>query len=204
MKNETGQDETELIRRFQHGDEEAFHSLLAPCEAVLRARIERRIANILRRRLSVSDVLQETRLTAFQRRRELEDRGPGSFRKWLFGIVDNEMSRGIKRHAGTAKRTVEREVSKNLRIDTSMYPGKETSPSQAAIGSEMANLAKQAMAELPEDYATVLRLVRTEHLNLREAAERMDRSHAAARQLYVRALLAFTRAFQKLGGGVDD
>ena len=203
MTTEGIQNESELILRFQDGDEEAFRLLFEPCRGALQARAETRLAKALRRRLSVADVLQDARITAFKCRHKLEDRGPGSFRNWLLGIVDMEANTGIQRHAGAAKRTVEREVSRNFRLDTAEYPGREPTPSQDAVGAEAADLARQAMATLSEDYRHVLKLVRIEGLSLREAAERIGRSHEAVKKLYGRALRAFTGAFDKLGGGSD-
>jgi RNA polymerase sigma-70 factor (ECF subfamily) len=201
MKPDATPDESELIRRFRDGDEEAFRVLFDRCRKDLEARVERRLAKALKRRLSVSDFIQEARITAFTRRAELEDRGPGSFRNWLLGIVDMELHRGIRRHAGTAKRALDREVSRTFRLETSQYPGNAASPSQVAIGSEIEDLVKRAMAALPEDYMQVLHLTRVEHLELKEVARRMNRSTEAARKLYGRALLAFSKTMQKLGGG---
>ena len=203
MTTESQPTESELIRRFQAGDEEAFRLLFEPCTNALQARAEIRLAKALRRRLSVADVLQEARITAFNCRHKLEDRGPDSFRNWLLGIVDMEANLGIQRHAGAAKRSVEREVSRSYRLDTVNYPGSGPSPSQDAVGAEAVDLARQAMATLSEDHRHIMKLVRVEGLGLREAAARMGRSHEAVKKLYGRALRAFTGAFDKLGGGCD-
>jgi RNA polymerase sigma-70 factor (ECF subfamily) len=197
---ENSQTESELIRRFKCGDEEALRILFSGCQKELEVRIERLLARPLKRRISVADVLQEARIIAFERRADLEDRGPGSFRKWLLGIVEMKARRAVQRHADASMRSVDREVTRGLRPDTAACAGKAPSPSQAAIRSEMEDLAVRAIEELPGDYREVLRLTCIEHLGLGEAAERMGRSSEAVRKLQGRAVLKFTEIFNRLGG----
>jgi RNA polymerase sigma-70 factor (ECF subfamily) len=193
-------EEEELIRRFKAGDEAAFRLLLEGSENALYARVEGLMPRGLKRRISVADVLQEARMIAFENRHDLIHRGPGSFRKWLSGIVEKKFYHAMQRHVGAAKRDVGREVSRKFRRDTAAYTGKATSPSQAAIGSELAELALQAMAELPDDHREVLQMGYVEHLDLEDIAKRMGRSREAVRKLYGRALLAFTEKFKSLRG----
>lgn len=195
-------DESELIRRFKNGDEEAFRLLIDRCESILRMSVDRRLSQALKRRLSVADVLQEARLTAFKLRHEFENRGDGSFRKWLIAIVEREALRVIKRHAGASMRSVDQEISRCFRKDTAGYPGNDPSPSQVAIGAELSDLAMEAMATLSDDYQEVLHLTCVEQLCLDEAAERMGRSREAVRKLQGRALLRFTGIFERMRG--DD
>jgi RNA polymerase sigma-70 factor (subfamily 1) len=203
MAADAQQDELELIRRYQSGDEEAFRILFKECETVLQHRAERRLVTNLRRRFSVSDVVQEARIIAYQRRSDFEYRGPGSFRNWLLSLVDLEVRRGTKRHAGTAKRALQREISRDMRLDTSEYVGKVTAPSQAALRAERAELVNRALASLPEDYRRIMRLTHVERLSLRDAAGRLGRSREAVKKLYGRAMVAFTRAFKQAGGSGD-
>lgn len=192
--------ESDLIGRFRRGDEEAFRVLLDRCATDLEALADRRLAAALRRRVSVADVLQEARIAAYAHRDELEDRGPGSFRNWLLGIVDRRVLRLVKRHTEAARRTIHAEISRTFMPDSGQLPGNEFSPSQIAIGSEVKDAIRQAMAELPEAHREVLRLTLAERLTHREVAESMGRSVEAVKKLRARALQAFTRVFiQKKG-----
>jgi RNA polymerase sigma-70 factor (ECF subfamily) len=191
----------ELIRRFRAGDGEALRVLFERYEDVLQARIRRLLSPHLRRKISVSDVLQETRIVAYQRRKDFEPRGDDGFRNWLLGIAERKAKAATRRHGGTAKRAAAREVSRHLRPETGQFVGNAPSPSQVAMATELKELARRAMGTLPEDYREVLRLAREEQRPLREVAERMDRSRDAVKKLYGRALFRFTEIFDKLRGG---
>ena len=190
----------ELIARIKAGDEDAYRLLFERYAGPLRKRVERWLPNAIQRKVSVSDVMQEARLTAFQRFAHFEDRGDGSFRNWLQRIAENKVLAEVQRYAGTKKRAVQREISRGHRPDTANVPGQRPSPSQAAIGAELKELARQAMETLPPDYRTVLRLALEERLRLREVAVRMNRSRDAVKKLYGRALGRFKDTFDRLRG----
>ena len=194
-------EEAVLIRRFREGDEEAFRILLERHVPAVQAQVGRLIPARIQRRVSVADVLQEARLVAFQRRADFEDRGAGSFRRWLLGIVRNKLHELVRRHDGAARRSARREVSRGQRADTAQFAGTLPSPSQAAIAAELTRFARKALGTLPEDDQEVLRLVRTDGLNLKQAAARMERTHEATKKLYGRALSRFGRVFARMTGG---
>jgi RNA polymerase sigma-70 factor (subfamily 1) len=200
VKAEERQDESDLIRRFKAGDEKALRILLDGCKDVVQARAYHLMSRAVRRRVSVADVLQEARITAFERRHELENRGPGSFGRWLLGIVEMKARRAVQRHADAAMRSVDREVTRGCRPDTAACAGVAPSPSQAAIGSELRDVAARAMDSLPDDYREVLHLSTVEHLKTDEIAERMGRSRDAVKKLRGRALAAFSEAFRRMQG----
>jgi RNA polymerase sigma-70 factor (ECF subfamily) len=192
-----------LIERFRRGDGDALRSLLERHGAELSARIRRCLPRGLDRKVAVSDILQESVLLAHERREDLEDRGTDAFRNWMLGIVERKAMEAVRRHDRTAKRSARREVTRAERPETGAFAGRGPSPSEAAIGAELTELARVALSRLPPDHREVLRLSREEHLSLKEAAERMDRSHAATRQLYGRALCRFREVFESLKGGSD-
>jgi RNA polymerase sigma-70 factor (ECF subfamily) len=192
--------EDELTRRFMSGDVAALCALFDRHEQLLRNRIAQLLPSHLRRRISPSDVLQESRMVVLDRRLDFELRGQDAFLKWVFGIVANKVRRAVQWHAAVAKRSTQREVTRGQRIDTGQVAGAVPSPSEVAVEAELRNSVRRAMRSLPEDYREVLRLSREEHLSLREVGERMGRSHAATRKLYGRALSRLGRALRELGG----
>jgi RNA polymerase sigma-70 factor (ECF subfamily) len=203
MATEDRQTERELILGFKTGDENALRTLFERYQNDLQARVERLMSRALQRRVSVADVLQEARITAFERRTDFEDRGAGSFRNWLLGIVEMKARRMVRRHTEASMRSIDREVTRDYRPDTDACAGNEPSPSQAAVGSEMEDLAYQAIEALPDNYREVFRLTCIEHLSLDEAAERMGRSSEAVRKLQGRAILKFTEIFNRMRGEGD-
>jgi RNA polymerase sigma-70 factor (ECF subfamily) len=193
--------EADLVRRARDGDDGALCALLDHHEGALRRRIERLLPGIVRRRVAVSDILQETRIGAVERRGEFEWRGQGSFGAWLLAIAENRTRRAIERNLTTAKRSLLREVTRAARPETGHLPGPPATPSQQALRAEAERLAREAMATLPRDYREVLRLCREEGLTLGQAGERLARSREATKKLYGRAIARFTKVFRQLHGG---
>jgi DNA-directed RNA polymerase specialized sigma24 family protein len=155
----------ELVQRALQGEEEAFALLFGRYEEILGAQARRWLPHRLDRRLSVSDLLQETRIIACRRIGEL----------------------------GTGKRDAGREVPHGRRADTSQFPGKVPTPSALAMERERRDALRRIFEDLPEDYREILSLTHQEHLPLAVAAERMGRSREAVKKLHARALALFGR-----------
>lgn len=193
-----------LLRRVQEGDEEAFRTLFGRHLAALRARVLRLLPPRVRRRVSVADVLQEAQFAAFRNVDGFEPRGHGAVRGWLLRIAENHALTALRRQDGAARRSARREVTRGGRPDTAAFEGRGPSPSEAAEAEELRAGVQAALEALPEDYATVLRLVRLEGRTLAEAADRMGRSREAVKKLYGRALVRFAGVLRKGGRGGAD
>jgi RNA polymerase sigma-70 factor, ECF subfamily len=191
----------ELVGRILRGDREAEQTLCGRHAEALRALARRRLSPAVRRKVGESDVIQEAYLTAFARLRDFEDRGSGSFLAWVKGIVDLKAREAARQYAGTNKRAVGREVTRGARGDTNGFPGPFPPPSQEAMGREAEALLKRAVAQLPEDYRTVLRLVYEEGRTFDDVAPAMGRSRDAVRVLYGRALARLSELY--FGGARD-
>lgn len=185
--------EVALVRGLREGDEAAFATLFDRHLDVVEARIRRLVPPPVRRKISVSDVVQETRITAYERCRSFEHRGDGALRAWLLAIAERKAKEALRRHAGTAKRAAGREVPRGGRPDTMDLPARGRSPSEAAMAAEAGERVRSALAALPPDYAEVIRLTRLDGLTLAEAAGRMGRSREAVKKLNGRALAALAK-----------
>jgi RNA polymerase sigma-70 factor (subfamily 1) len=194
------QEEDCLTRRFREGDSGALRALLERHGSTLRARIDASLPRRLRRRVSVSDVLQESCIVALRRKSELEERGENGFRNWMLGIVDRKTREAIRHHDGTAKRAARREVTRTKRPDTHQMQGRHATPSKIAVANELAALAQEAFDRLPADYREILRLTRVEDLDLTAVATRIGRSHDAAKKLAARALRRYRELLDELRG----
>jgi len=192
-----------LVQRIHAGDQRAFAILFERYADLLRKHILRRMSPALRRKVSVSDVLQEGRIVAFRRFQEFQYRDDNAVPKWLGRIVELKVKEAVKQYRRTAKRAAVREVSRDERRDTAQFPGRQASPSQAAANAELKELARGALARLSEDHREILRLTREEGMNFPEAGRRMGRSADAARKLYGRAAAQFAQVFERLKGGRD-
>lgn len=178
----------DLVERVRGGDDAAFRVLTQRYSKRLQGQIEGKLAPPLRRKVAASDILQESYLAAYRRFADFEDRGEGSFGRWFAQIVQRKVLEAVRRHAGTQKRSVAHEVTQGGRSPAGFFAAGAPTPSQIAVGNELRDAAKRALDELPESYREVLTCLRDQRLTLEETAERMDRSPAAVKQLYHRAL----------------
>ena len=71
----SGEPDVALLERIRAGDEDAFRALMERHLPELSARIDRWLPARVRRKVSVSDVLQEAQIVAFRRLPEFVDRG---------------------------------------------------------------------------------------------------------------------------------
>lgn len=188
-----------LLERIRVGDSEAFAELLARHEDVMRGRAHRMVIRRLRGRYSISDVLQEARVAAYAGLPTFRPDTGGTVRGWLLQVVTRKAI-DMARQQGAAKRTPGREVDRDRRPETGALPASGPTPSQVAVAAEFQDFARRAMADLPDDYRTVLELTRQQGLSLPEAAACMGRSHDATKKLYGRALARFIELFEALSG----
>ena len=195
--------DAELMQRFRNGDEEAFHQLFSRQLDQLERRLARRIPPSLQRRFDVSDVIQETRVVAFEKRDRFEARGSDAFRRWVQGIGDHKLSEAIRRHGRTARRAAFREVTRGRRLDTQAAPAVGPTPSQVAMSREAETRVRRVLEQLEPDHREVIRLIQEAGLSLDEVAELMGRSRDAVRMLHRRAVSRFG-ALYDCGEGNPD
>ena len=110
----------DLIRRFRGGDEEAFRELLERYGDTLTRRIRRSLPRGMQRRVTIQDVLQDACLAAYQHRDRFDSEEIAGFRRWLLGIVDHKVKDAVRFHAGAARRSLAREVTRSRRCCSSM------------------------------------------------------------------------------------
>jgi RNA polymerase sigma-70 factor, ECF subfamily len=184
-----------LVRRVRDGDEAAARLLFERHLPDLRASVRRRLPAALRGKVGESDVIQEAWLAAYLALPGFQDRGDRSFVKWLQTILDNKVRDEVRRHARVGKRDARRE--ERLATDAAVADTGQPSPSALAGSIERSAALSAAIADLPSDYAEILRWVHQEGLTLTQAGERMGRSADAARKLYGRAMVQLG---DRLGG----
>lgn len=182
-----------LIERAEEGDEAAVAELCKRHEEAVRRKLYARLPRQLRRRISVSDVVQETLMTAMRRLQEGAWTHDGSFRAWLGKIAEFKAKQAVRYHLDTAKRAAANELSQPHRPDTGAFAGGGESPSEIAMRSESRQQIDAGLANLPPDYRLVIDLVHRHGCTMIEAGERMGRSADAARKLYARAISALSK-----------
>jgi len=166
--------------------------------------IERRMSADLRSVQSAEDILQEALLHAWRDRRQFEWRGPGSFRAWLLGIIDHRVRDAAdrcsakKRDAGGPV-VVFSALGGNGATTSgeSGFPAGSTTPSRLASYREQAEVMRQALDGLPEEFREIVSLRLFEQCSLEEIATRLGLGVEGVRhrfrngaELYVRRLRA--------------
>lgn len=158
----------------------------------------------LRKRVSASDVVQETFYEAHRDFPDFRGKSPEEFLGWMRRILINNLLRAVERHVQTAKRDVRREVSldhvrRGVEQSTwqcaALLPGREASPSTDLRRAESESILAEVLASLPADYREVIRLRNLEGLPFAEVATRMNRSSGAVRMLWLRSLKALRDEF---------
>lgn len=175
--------EKELEKSWSIGRLRPWLSLLA----------ERELPDVLRGRIDPSDIVQQTLLRAWRAEPEFRGTSHAERLAWLRTILKNTV-RQNQRQFATQKRGAYRECN-----EADQLPGEEQGlaelaiePAPTASGQLIAAEETLALAEslqqLPEDQRRIIELRHFEGKSHQEIAELMQRSPAAVRMLWVRAL----------------
>ncbi len=184
------------------GDADAFELIFNRFRSRLSFWIAVKMGPVLRQRLAVDDVVQETFLQAFSSLDSYEDRGSGSFFRWLIAVAGNRL-RDLHKYHGAAKRHPAKEVALGLSPDE---PGPtdvvatSSSPSSQAGKKELVTRLLGGMDRLPESLREVISLRALEERTYKEIADSLGKSAATAQVLYCRALQELKH---QLGHGSD-
>lgn len=165
-----------------------------------RLEINRRFAG----KFDPSDVVQQTLLEAWKGWDQLKSQDERPRIAWLRQILAHQIARFVRHHEGVQKRDLSRELSLEQTVGNSLEQSAQRlegllvaqgpSPSQAVMALEQQERLAQVLELLPEDYRQVILLRNFEDLAHDEIAKQMNRSEAAIRMLWLRALAALTSA----------
>jgi RNA polymerase sigma-70 factor (ECF subfamily) len=195
--------ETErLLRQLRAGDEGAFDNLFAQHRPALRRFVALRLDPRLRPRVDPSDVVQETQLEAFRRLPDYLERRPMPFRLWLHKTAYERLLKVQRHHAGTARRSVVREVT--LPDRSSMLLAQQLlaagpSPSEQVAQRELVRRIRQAVGQLPDIDREILFMRFFEGQSYHEASCVLGIDAATARKRYGRALLRLRQLLFETG-----
>jgi RNA polymerase sigma-70 factor, ECF subfamily len=196
----SGPTESELVRRWRAGDAAAAQILCGVLLPRLQQRARRAIRREMQGRVSPSDAVQEALVTASLRIEDFEDRGEGSFGRWLLQILDHKLKDEIRRHLGTRRRDARHEVGNGSSVGPTGTAASPTrSPGSHAAAAEQSARLRAAMDGLSASHRAVLRLVHEQGLSLAEVARVTARSPSAVSQLYGRAVTALARRLADTG-----
>jgi RNA polymerase sigma-70 factor (ECF subfamily) len=189
-------DVNDLLRRLAAGDQQALAAAFARYRARLRRMVQLRLDRRLQGRVDASDVLQEAYLDASQRAAEYAARPSMPFFLWLRFLTGQRLLMTHRRHLGAKMRDVGQEVSlyhgalpqaSSASLAAHLL-GRLTSPSQAAVRTELQLKLQEALNGMEPLDREVLTLRHFEELSNNEVAAVLGLSKAAASNRYIRAL----------------
>ena len=179
-----------LIAQAVQGNHDALATLLRKHGPRIRQHL--RISRTWRGSFDADDVLQVTYLEAFLRIRQLISREPAAFAAWLRTIAENNLRDAIK-ELGRGKRANPRRRVRPPTLDQSTVLLLERvartsmTASRIVVGKEAQEALRQAVAQLPQTYRTVVELYDLEGKSPTEVSQTLRCSAGAVHMLRARA-----------------
>lgn len=138
----------------------------------------------LRFRLDDSDVVQETLVRALRSSDDFRGTTDLELQQWLREILKSQLIDSVRFH-----NRQQRDIARDIRDSTPELADGGQTPSEAYWQRESSERLWLAVAELPEDYRTVILLRQQMDLSFPEIGERMGKTADAVRMLWGRAIL---------------
>lgn len=195
-----------LLAEARQGDRDRLGALLELYRNYLLLVARTGIDLHLRGQVNPSDMVQEAFLEAFRDFEQFRGGTEAEFLGWLRRILVHNLARLAERQLHAGKRDARRQVSLEQRMAAleSSAAGLGTalvssvpSPSGQAQRREWGALLADQLARLPPDYREVIVLRNLEGLAFEEVGRRMDRTAAAVRVLWLRALDRLRQLFKE-------
>lgn len=190
-------DKTEqLLLGAKNGDDDAVNRLIERHrDAVLRM-VQMRLDQKIRRRVAVSDVVQDVMIDASRRLQDYLANPVMPFHLWLRHIAKDRIIDAHRRHRGSQKRSVDREQGlavpgaddhSTMDLAAHLCDG-ELTPAAAATQRELAQRVEAAITELGEQDGEIIIMRHYEQLTNQEVAQALGLSEPAASMRYLRAV----------------
>ncbi|MCA9105928.1 MAG: sigma-70 family RNA polymerase sigma factor [Planctomycetales bacterium] len=195
------QETQELIVQARSDQAGAVDQLLERHRASVKRLIQLRLDHGIRRRVDVSDVLQEVMLEASRRLSDYLASPPMSFHLWLRQIAMDRIIDAHRRHRGSAKRSVDREQAATPAEPSALdwvqqLADPRYTPATAAARREMAKCVEEMISQLPDQDAEILVMRHFEQLTNQEVAQSLGLSEPAASMRYLRAIRRLREALE--------
>lgn len=190
-----------LLQRARHGDGPALGELLQLYRPYLALLARLKANRQLQSKLSDSDLVQDTCLSAHRDFPQFRGTTETEFTAWLREImahVTANHTRDLQRQRRDVR--LERQLYNLLNQSSQQLEralaDPDSSPSRHAARRERAVLLAAALSQLTPDYSEVLILRELEGLSLAEVAQRMGRSTNAVQKLWARAVVQLRRLLE--------
>ncbi len=190
-----------LLEEAKGGCQVALGKLAELCRPYLLLIANEDLNPLLRGKLDASDVVQEALIAAHRDIAQFRGQKEVDFLAWVRGILINDLLEARRKHCGTAKRNVGREIpldGDSVRGQPSIeVVGEAVSPRSEVIAKEEAEALAWAMNQMPEHYREVIRLRNWEELSFEDVGTRIGRGAEATRKLWSRAILHLQKTLER-------
>lgn len=186
----------ELLNDVRGGDSQAVERLLARHRESLHRMIQLRMDQRIKRRVDVSDVVQDVLIEANRRLQDYLKNPAMAFHLWIRQIAKDRLIDAHRRHRVSAKRSIDREQPMVARgaVDQSSIDfaaqirDPQITPAAAAAQRELAVHVEGAIARLGEADRDIVLMRHYEQLSNGEIAAALGLTEPAASMRYLRAI----------------
>lgn len=186
----------ELLVGAKEGDSAAVDNLLDRHRESLRRMIGMRLDQKIKRRVDVSDIVQEVLVEANRRLQDYLQNPVMAFHLWIRQIAKDRIIDAHRRHRVSAKRSIDREqplvaagaVDQSTIELAAQLCDPELTPAAAATQRELAQHIQQSISLLPDRDREIILMRHYEQLSNQDIAEALELTEPAASMRYLRAL----------------
>lgn len=162
---------------------------LQACRDYLRLVAASEVSADLATKAGSSDLVQDAYLEAIRDSLQFDGQDEEKLRAWLKRILINNIKNKARAFRRTKKRDVQREVSLDRADGTVLdLEGSYTSPSTAAIRSELSKILEEALNRLSERERETVLLRSYEQYTFDMIGKRLGVNGVTARDIWIRAL----------------
>ena len=181
-----------LVERSAQGDQEALSQLLSQHSGDIRRHVAMSIGKHWQSVLDEDDVMQVTFIEAFDHAQHLQARTLTGFNAWLRRIADNNLRDAIRaleaeKRPDPRKRAIARNSMSGSASLIEMLGATNTTPSRVMAAEEAESAMDKAIAQLPPDYAFVVRQYDLQGHTVEEVAQSLKKSQGAVYMIRARA-----------------
>jgi|GEM_PF-687031 len=179
-----------FLNAAKEGSQSGLGRLLEAFRPSLMLMADQNLEQRLRRRMSSSDVVQDTMLTAGKQFESFRGTTSGEFREWLLELFHSRLVDGIRRHQVAE---IRRQSLEDEQLSLSDLLSREETPSVAARLNEDATLLLKALEALPTHLQRVIHLRYLENRTFEEIAAETSVSVATVWRQFQEAVEALQK-----------
>jgi len=176
------------IDAARRGDRGAIEDLFNGLRTYFHRRAEQQLDVDLSVKVSPSDIVQETFLSAFEGIGAFNGTTRGELIAWVQSILKTRLQTANRRFRGTDKRDLSRERPDCNGRHIEGYLADSETPSRVLMAHEELQRLEAALRTLPPRQEFAIRLRNELHLSFEEVAQALDCSQDAAQKLWTRAV----------------